>query len=380
MLLILLVPAGLFSAERTLPKEPDVVKIPVRFNKDYIKGLYLYVDARSAEEKKQNKEEKRLNGPVIVFFHGHNQRPNDGYNFIAELALRSKSGICIVPVCDTPYGKDPKWRGDRGKDVILMDMVRDVLRQKGIAVKNVQALTEMKVTIGEIEKEKKKAPKKDYPESYAETGLISLGWSHGSLLARRFARAYPETVISLAQMAPAGFSDWGGYSCVGPTCLMTSFGIEGMNIGCGIFRCEGGHIFDASMGIFKGQVTDTARSCPSCIYGNFHVGKIFRTLKDTRECAVQATDKNFPVSGVKHIVVIFGKSDTLFEYDDDGGVKDPKKVTLKEQESFFQKFYPGAVLGGTNVKLHVLPGNHIGPLVHHKIWVETVLKGIGQMR
>ena len=309
---------------------------------------------------------------MIVFFHGHNQRPDDGYNFTAELARSSKSGIVIVPVCDTPYGKKSKWRGDRGKDVILMAMVQQVLAEKGIAVKAVKDLTNMKVEIGGKKKQK-------LPPSIIETDLAALGWSHGSLLARRFASAYPDTVVSLAQMAPAGFSDWGGYSCVGPTCLMTNFGIEGANIGLGIFRCEGGRIFDAAGGIIKGQVGDTARSCPSCIYGNFHVGKLFRTFKDTAECSVRATDKNFPVSAVSHIVVIFGDDDTLFEYDDDAGVKNPKKVTKKEEEAFFARFYPGAVTAGKELKLHVLKGNHIGPLVNHRLWVMTVLQGIDQI-
>ena len=369
----LLVTLSLAAAERSLPKEPDMIKVPIRFNKDYLKGLYLYVDARTAEEKERNRAEKRLDGPVIVFFHGHNQRPNDGFNFTAELARSSKSGIVVVPVTDTPYGKKSKWRGDRGKDAILMAFVQDILGQHEIAVRAVKPITEMKVKIGGKKKKK-------LPSPIIETELISLGWSHGSLLARRFASAYPESVISLAQMAPAGFSDWGGYSCVGPTCLMTNFGIEGANIGLGIFRCEGRHIFDASGGIIKGQVADTARSCPSCIYGNFHVGKLFRTLKDTAECSIQATDKNFPVSAVKHIVVIFGDDDSLFEYDDDGGIKEPKKVTLQEKEKFFAKFYPGAVTAGSDLNLHVLKGNHIGPLVNHKIWVKTVLQGIDQMR
>jgi|GEM_PF-256454 len=372
LLLLLLVPVSLFAAERTRPKEPKLMKVPIRFNKDYIKGLYLYVDARTTEEKERNRAEKHLGGPVIVFFHGHNQRPDDGYNFIAEIALRSKSGICIVPVSDTPYGKKSKWRGDRGKEVILMALVKRILGEQEISVEGAVPRTDMKVVIGE--------KMKNLPLPIIETKLISLGWSHGSLLARRFASAYPETVVSLAQMAPAGFSDWGGYSCVGPTCLMTSFGIEGLNIGLGIFRCEGGDIFDSAGGIIKGQVADTARSCPSCIYGNFHVGKIFRTFKDTAECSVRADDKNFPVSAVKHIVVIFGDDDTLFEYDDDAGVKDPKKVTAAEQEKFFGKFYPGAVTAGSKLELHVLKGNHIGPVVNYKIWAETVLKGIEQIR
>lgn len=372
LLLLLLVPVSLFAAERTRPKEPKLIKVPIRFNKDYIKGLYLYVDARTPEEKERNRAEKRLGGPVIVFFHGHNQRPDDGYKFTAELAFRSKSGICIVPVSDTPYGKKSKWRGDRGKEVILMALVQRILGEQEISIEGAAPLTDMKVVIGE--------KKKKLPSPIIETKLVSLGWSHGSLLARRFASVYPETVVSLAQMAPAGFSDWGGYSCVGPTCLMTNFSIEGLNIGLGIFRGEGGYIFDASGGIIKGQVADTARSCPSCVYGNFHVGKVFRSLKDTAECSVRADDKNFPVSAVKHIVVIFGDDDSLFEYDDDGGVKNPKKVTSAEREKFFGKFYPGAVTAGKKLELHVLKGNHIGPVVNYKIWSETVLKGIEQMR
>jgi hypothetical protein len=59
----------------------------------------------------------------------------------------SRSGIVIVPVCDTPYGKDKDWRGDRGKDVVLMAIVRHVLQKEGIVIDGYKPLTDMTVAI-----------------------------------------------------------------------------------------------------------------------------------------------------------------------------------------------------------------------------------------
>lgn len=369
VMILLIMPVTLLAAARSLDEKPRVKALTVRFNGDYLKALYLYLDARTPEEKIEDEKNKRLKGPVIVFFHGHSQRPGDGYNFTRELALRSRSGIVIVPVCDTPFGRDGKLRGDEGKDVILMEIVRRLLEKNDISIEGYAPDAVMPVIIDSCTKKKE-------GQDMTAAKLAVVGWSHGALLARRMAGRYPEAIPALGQMAPAGYREWGGYSCVAPGCLLASFSWEGMRVGTGIFRGEGDHIWDSSSGIIKGQAGDNFRSCSSCISGNFHVGKAFRAYRDLQECTRYATDADRPVGGVRSIVVIFGDNDSLFRYDKLAGVKNPGNVTTEEQEAFFSRFYPGSVKAGARCRLLVLPGNHIGPLVHNEKWVEAVLDGI----
>ena len=37
---------------------------------------------------------------------------------LSALAGLGRSGVVVVPVCDTPFGTDPAWRGDDGKTVV----------------------------------------------------------------------------------------------------------------------------------------------------------------------------------------------------------------------------------------------------------------------
>lgn len=361
------------GSERSLPGKPEVKKLKIRFNGDYLKAPYLLLDARSDEEKAANMEEGSLAGSVILFIHGHNQRPDNGYNFARKLALQSKSGIVVIPVTDTPFGKKKEWRGDKGKEVILMEITRYLLNRLSVSVEGYKPITDIPVTIDPIEKpglEEKTVPAR----------IAVVGWSHGSLLSRRIASSYPDSVVALAQTAPAGFDHWGENACVAPSCLLTAFNWEGARILYGIFRGEGKHVFDSTSGIVRGQAADSFRSCGSCLYGNFHIAKPFRAYKDLQECALYADNTNFPVNNVKHIAVVFGDNDSLFEYDDDGGIKNPNDVKKEEFEAFFTRYYPGAVESGCRCTLEVLPGNHIGPLVHADKWAKAVLKGIDQMK
>jgi hypothetical protein len=75
----------------------------------------------------------------------------DAYKFSSKLALQSRSGIVVIRVCDTPYGTDKTWRGNRGKDVILMEMIRGLLATKGISIDGYHPLTDMPVVLKGIE-------------------------------------------------------------------------------------------------------------------------------------------------------------------------------------------------------------------------------------
>jgi len=358
---------------RIIPSLPEVEAFTIEFNGDSIKGFCLVLDFRTDEEKKADLENKSTAGDVIIFIHGHAQRPDDGYALTSKLTAWSKSGIVIIPVCDTPYGKKIEWRGDMGKDVILMEIARYELAKLQISVKNFKAVTDMPVRID--------GQKLTEPASGSiQTELALVGWSHGALLARRMAYAYSGSVNSITQMTPAGFTYWGGEYCTGPACLASNFQMESACIGLGVFRGEFSHITDAGWGVTKGLFGDTGRSCSSCISGNFSFFKPFRGYTDVRGCALYADDSLFPLPDIRYITVIFAVDDSLFEYADHGGIKDPVNVTREESERFFEKFYPASVKSGAKCTLATLPGNHIGPIVHSDLFAEMTLTTIGQKR
>lgn len=367
-------PSPLFTANnRDIPEQPAVTEFTVRFNGDSLKGFCLVLDFRTGDERASDLENRKIAGDLIVFIHGHSQRADDGYPLTSKLAAMSKSGIVIIPICDTPFGKDSSWRGDRGKEVILMEIVRHQLAQMNIAVKNHIAITDMPVTING-------QAVKNPPQDSIQAELAMVGWSHGALLSRRLAHAYPGCVTTLVQMAPAGFTRWGGEYCTGPACLNANFGYESACISLGVFRGEFTHIADSGCGMARGLLGDAGRSCSSCISGNFSFFKLFRTHKDVMDCSLYADDTLFPLPGIKNITVIFAASDRLFKYDDHAGIKDPAEVTIGESERFFEKYYPSSVKAGAKCTLTVLPGNHIGPIVHSDRYAETALLSIDQRR
>lgn len=361
------------ETQRDVPDQPRVEDFRIEFNGDSLKGFCLVLDFRTPEEKAADLERKSPAGDIILFLHGHAQRPGDGYELTSKLAARSKSGIVIIPVCDTPFGKKSEWRGDRGKDVILMEIARYVLAGMQISVKNFRPVTDMIVKIngqaaGEL------------PPGIIQSELAAAGWSHGALLSRRLAHAYPDSINSLVQLAPAGFTDWGGEYCTGPACLLTGFNIESACISLGIFRGELPYIASASWGITRGLFGDTGRSCTSCISGNFSCLKPFRGYKDLKDCSYYADDSDLPLPGIRYITVIFGADDSLFEHDDHGGIKDPSNVTREETERFFEKFYPSAVKAGAKCTLAALPGNHLGPIINSDRFAEMALASIDQKK
>ena len=362
----------LLSEERKMPPEPKVLNFNVEFNSEPVRAYYMLIDARTTEEKELSIITKKIPGSIFVFFHGHGQRPENGYNLTANLALKSKSGLVLVPMCDTPYGEKEEWRGDNGKDIILMEVIRYILSTFGATLPEDKAGLDLKVKI---------KTKESYPqnkENLIPVNLIALGYSHGAILARRMASIYYKNFVGLGQMAPAGYEDWGS-GCLGASCLMLNFTGESVCISTEIFRGHACDTVDLTLGISRGLVGDTLRSCPSCLWGNFSCFKFFRGWKDIEDCTTFMDDKNFPLPFVKNVVVLFAKDDSVFEYDN-VGLSNPDHLQQPEKEKFWSTYYPGAVINGANLTLKILPGQHSGPINYYPEYVQALLSGTGQLK
>ncbi len=355
---------------RTEPAEIKVVWFQVEFNGEPIKAGYSIVDARTADEKEADRKNGRLAGAAIIFFHGHGQRPDSGGNFITGLAMKSRSGVIVTPVCDTPYGSNEKWRGDAGKIVILLEIVRRALAGEGIVIDGCSPASDLEINIDG----KKSAPEVSAPPVSAR--LLVLGYSHGAILSRRFANSYPSSVDSMVHVCPAGYTEWG---TAGTCCLISNFGLEMANIGLRFFSYPGA-VADSGCGVTKGISGDFFRSCPSCLYGNMSCFKLFRPLRDVKDCTLRVDDRKYPVMRVKNITVIFAYDDLLFDADEILGVDDPKKITLQDEERFWSKYYTQEVLAGAKFTLRILPGTHNGPIEHCEEYTEAALSYSGELR
>lgn len=371
-------PLSADSGSKRVPPKAKSCKLhtnAIRFNGDYIKGYYKILDVRTDDEKARDLAAGKLAGSVILFLHGHSQRPEDGFHLITEMAMQSKSGIVVVPVCNTPAGKNKKWRGDDGKDVILMEMTRYALSELAIEVEGYQPITDMPVTFDKVEintcLEKAKASGEQRPMIKAQLAVV--GWSHGCILARRIASKYPDSVVSMAQMSPAGYEKWNGWAE-----LIPAFGWESTLIGGGTFTGEGKQVMGAGWAIVKGTCTDTFGSVPSCIYGNFSCIKPFNFFRDAGDCAARLTDANFPVKKLTRITVLFGEKDSLFEYRNVGLTG--KKFSAESEEKFWSTYYLSNCTAQTGFTLKVLPGNHIGPYVYPRLYTQNALLGIDELR
>jgi len=112
--------------ERTEPVRIEDAALAVRFNGDYVKSYYRLFDARSAAERERDTRERRLAGSLAIFFHGHARRPDDADQFMTEFARRSKSGIIVAVVCDTPFENLRLVPGTTG----LLDVANPKYQQK----------------------------------------------------------------------------------------------------------------------------------------------------------------------------------------------------------------------------------------------------------
>jgi len=359
-----LVPSSLWSAEeRLIPEKPKTRCLTVSFNGETISAYYLLIDARTTEEQAADRARGALNGSVLVFFQGHGQRPGDAYKFTSKLAAGSASGIVVVPVVDTPYGKDAAWRGDRGKDVVLMAMVRHVLAGLDLTVEGFEPLTDMPVA---VDGKDPSAVEKTIPVK-----LAAVGWSHGGIVARRMAHAYPEAFIGLGQVCPAGYKHW---PCSGA--LMGRFGWEALHISTLVFR---GHALDAmgcGWGVTRGITGDFCRSVPKAAL-DLQPSKLGRSWRDIRDCCLYCDDANLPLTSIRSIIVIFGRDDFCMR-PADYGLTGPDTVSDEDAAKFWQTYYPGAQASGARLDVRILPGMHVGPVTESEAYARMVLAGMDE--
>jgi len=348
-------------------------KLDISFNGEKIQGLGLFIDRRTDEQKARNAKEGCLDGDIIIYLHGHGQQPKYGFNFTSLLAERSRSGIVFIPHVYTPFGSRRKWRGDKGKLVLLMEVTRFCLEKKGLHIANVNSVCDLPIKI----RDRKVSSNIPQNESSIACKITLVGWSHGGLLARRFANAYPECVNNLAQVTPAGFESWGHRSWAGVN-LFFNFMAEVGLISLMVFKGHIKHPLIAGVAIIRGITSDSLYAFVSLVKSrSFSPVKLARAYVDIQQCSTLMTDSNVPVTDLDNIVVLFGEKDSVFE-----AKNALKGVDLKTDANpsklLFEKFFPSAVENGTTCSFKVLPGNHIAPLIHAEQYVEEVLLGTAQ--
>jgi len=353
-----------YASDRAILKKPHTKRLKITFNGETISAYYCVLDARTSGQKALDKERGSPEGDVFVFFQGHAQRPTDLYKFTSMLAMKSLSGIVIVPVCDTPYGDDIKWCGDRAKDVMLMEAVRYILHGMGIVIDGYRPITGMDVFVDGTDM-KGLLPGKDD----IHTKLIALGWSHGGILARRFAHAYPGAVTSLAQMCPAGYEHWGTAR------LLLRFNWECLRISALVFRGHAKDVLGAGFGITRGIVGDFLRSIPSA-FVHLQPSKLLRAGRDIKECTLYLDDSNADLPGIENVLVIFGADDTCMDVRKQARIKDVNAPKDEEIKAFWKKFYPEELSRGAGLCLRILPGTHLGPGTHTELYLDAVLDGV----
>lgn len=349
-------------------------KFRIYFNGESITGRCLILDKRTRDEQKENIAKGKLDGKVVVFFHGHGQQTNNAWHLTSRLARYSRSGIVVVPVLHTPFGMMKQFRGDNGKLVLFMEILRHELKNLGISVDGYKPLCDLPVSInGHMVKE-------DEPEGLIPAKLLCTGWSHGAILARRFASAYPGSVESVVQFSPGGYESWGpGF--IRSVYLFFGFMWEVLCIALTVFRRgEGLYGLDAGWGVMKGVTSDFMSGIWANITGNFHPLKFFKPILDLDETCRVVDDNTAAVPGLSHLVVLYGESDSLYEPEKTGLIKDKMKPEEEEVQAFFKRYAPSAVDSGVHLSLKALPGNHIGPLVHAENYAETALAETEELR
>ncbi len=358
-------PSG-HADERSIPSRPSGTEcLKIAFNGESLHAYYLLLDARGASEQREDRNAGRLKGPAVVFFQGHAQRPSDAYAFTSKLALLSRSGIVVVPVCDTPYGSEEAWRGDNGKDVVLMDIVRQALSLHGIRVKGYSPLAGKEVRTAGREIDERTCP--------VEADLVAVGWSHGGILARRFAHAYPDSVSGLGQVCPAGYEEQG------PLHLAGRFALESLRISK--ITASAGHAGEtlrSAWGFTKGFVGDFARSLPGAA-AHAHPAKAFRVARDIADCSLSIDSTSFGLGRIGVIAVIFGENDTCMNPKRILKLSDLRTIPEDVREGFRQRYFADVTSAGTSLYLDVLPGTHLAPVTHSDLYAATLLDRLGQL-
>jgi hypothetical protein len=351
------------AAFRTLPSRPEVESFSVRFNGEQIMGFGAVIDARTSGEKDADEKRGAPAGPVIVFFQGHAQRPDDAFDFTSRLAVLCRSGMVIVPVCDTPCGADPGLHGDTGKDVILMEMVRFMLARKGISISGHAPGSGRTASISGMHPE---------AEQGMETHLATVGWSHGGILARRFAHAYPGSIRWLGQVCPAGYGKWGALRLAG------RFAGESMRISRSAFPDNTSKVLRSGWGFAKGFFGDLCRSVSAAVHDR-DIRKAGRVVKDIEDCTLYCDSSEFRAAHLHRIAVLFGREDSCMDQWRQLAIKDPEHIDKEELKRFQEVFFSDTAGSGTFPELRVMPGNHLAPVIHSELYAETLLSILDQM-
>ncbi len=355
-------PAG--RAElRPLPRVPDVETLSIGFNGETLKCFVLLIDCRTDREKTADSLRGQPAGPSLVFFQGHAQRPDDAYGFTSRLARMSRSGIVVIPVCDTPCGSDPGWHGDTGKDVVLMEMVRIALAREGLSVEEFKPITDMPVFIND--------PCPVTREGEAGTRLVSIGWSHGGILARRFAHAYPASVCSLGQVCPAGYEQWGPWELTG------RFSLESLRIFARMGNAHAAEALGSAWGFTKGFTGDLFRSIPGALIG-LNPGKAGRVFRDIHDCCTYCDSASYKASHLDRIAVLFAAGDSCMDPVRQLGIRDLSRMTSDDLLRFHRTFF-GDVIEPERLSLKILPGTHMAPVSHAGLYAETLLAELGEL-
>jgi pimeloyl-ACP methyl ester carboxylesterase len=360
----LALPGAPADIPRPAPALPACTKTRVFFNGESLHAVYLVIDARTAGEREDDRSAGRLKGPVVVFFQGHGQRPPDAYQFTSLVARLSTSGVVVVPVCDTPYGTDKAWRGDDGKDVVLMEVVRHALASLGVSVRGYAPRQAVPVLVDGSPVDDASCP--------ADAGLLVLGWSHGGILARRFAHAYPESVSALGQVCPAG------YERMSPAKLVARFTYESLRIARITAGTNTMDTFRSGMGLMKGLTGDTLRSFADAVVSG-SPSVTMRAARDIKDCALYCDSTILGSGHLARISVAFGEGDTCMSPVRILGIRQRTDLTEDMAAGFWKKYYSDAAAGQASLRLNVLPGTHLAPVTHSELYARTILGDLGEL-
>jgi pimeloyl-ACP methyl ester carboxylesterase len=352
------------AAPRAVPSNPVTRAARVLFNDETIRAFYLVIDARGRAEQEEDLASGSLKGPVALFFQGHAQRPADAYAFTSLVAGHCRSGVAVVPVCDTPFGRDENRRGDDGKMPVLREVARFALAPLGIRVKGEGTTSDWPALVDGLPVDDRACP--------VSAGLMAVGWSHGGILARRFAHAYPESVSALGQVCPAG------YECLTPVLLAGRFAREALRIS----RITAGtHTLDAlrsALGFARGFTGDIVRSLVSAAL-TLDPAKALRAARDIQDCSMYCDSSLFGLRGLARIAVIFGKNDTCMSPLRVLGAKDGSGLAPDVVSGFWQRYYADVSPEASSLHLDILPGTHLGPVTHSDLYAKTLLRNLNEL-
>jgi hypothetical protein len=352
-----------FGARRAIPLSPSPRAVQASFNQETLHAVCLVIDARTPAERDEDQTARALKGPASIFFQGHAQRPEDAYGFTSALARLSRSGIVVVPVCDTPFGSDEAWRGDKGKIAVLMEVARFALVPYGIRVEGCPA------SPGPILVDGLPVGDGACPVS---TGFTALGWSHGGILARRFAHAYPGCVSNLGQVCPAG------YEHTSPGKLTGRFAREALRISRITAGTHPMEMFRSALGFTRGFVGDITRSLASAARSH-SPARALRAARDVRDCSLYCDSSNFGLKDISRIAVAFGVKDTCMSPRRILGVPDHSGLTADAASGFWQKYYADVPRDRASLYVGILPGTHLAPVTHSDLYARTILGNLGEL-